>query len=71
LDKILWAKEVYVIPQYCFGVSTSQFDINLSNEHSAYGWFLYEQAHQILKFDANKTALWELNQRLKGKGPRG
>ncbi|PKO06381.1 MAG: NUDIX pyrophosphatase [Chloroflexi bacterium HGW-Chloroflexi-3] len=70
-DSSIWGEDVYVIPQYCFGVSTSQFDINISDEHSAYGWFLYEQAHQILKFDGNKTALWELNQRLKKKGPRG
>ena len=60
-----------MIPQYCFGVSTSRFDINISREHSAYGWFDFKIAHSILKFDGNKTALWELNQRLKGKGPRG
>ncbi len=70
-DSFIWGEDVYVIPQYCFGVSTSQFDINISDEHSAYGWFTYEQAHQILKFDGNKTALWELNQRLMGRGPRG
>ncbi len=70
-DSPLWGEDVYVIPQYCFGVSTSQSEIKLSDEHSEYGWFLYEQAHQLLKFDGNKTALWELNQRLLGRGPRG
>ena len=25
----------------------------------------------LIKFDGNKTALWELDKRLKGKGPRG
>ncbi|MBE0687404.1 MAG: NUDIX pyrophosphatase [Anaerolineaceae bacterium] len=70
-DSLIWGENVFVIPQYCFGVSTSNFDINISKEHSAYGWFMYEQAHQILKFDGDKTALWELNQRLLGRGPRG
>ena len=70
-DSSIWGEDVYVIPQYCFGVSTSQFDINLSKEHNAYGWFTYELANKILKFDGNKTALWELNQRLTGRGPRG
>jgi dATP pyrophosphohydrolase len=70
-DGAQWGEDVYVIPQYCFGVSTSRFDINISHEHSAYGWFDFKIAHSILKFDGNKTALWELNQRLKGKGPRG
>jgi dATP pyrophosphohydrolase len=67
----LWGEDVYVIPQLCFGVFASNHEIKISQEHSTYGWFLYEQAYQILKFDSNKTALWELNQRLKGNGPRG
>jgi dATP pyrophosphohydrolase len=70
-DSSHWGRDVYVIPQFCFGVFASNNEIKKSQEHSAYDWFLYEQAHQILKFDGNKTALWELNQRLKGKGPRG
>jgi len=70
-DSPLWGEDVYVIPQYCFGVSTPQTEIKLSEEHSAYGWFLYEQAHQFLRFEGNKTALWELNQRLLERGPRG
>ena len=66
-----WGEKVYVIPQFCFGVSSSISEIQLSDEHSEFGWFLYEQANRLLKFDGNKTALWELNQRLKGNGPRG
>ena len=27
-------------------------------------WFIFEEAHKKLEFDSNKTALWELNQRL-------
>ncbi len=67
----IWGEDVYVIPQYCFGVKVVDEKINLSHEHSEYHWFSYEQAYELLKFDGNKTALWELQQRLKGKGPRG
>ena len=70
-DNPLWGEDVYVVPQYCFGVDGSDLEIMISHEHSAFGWFKYDQAIQLLKFDGNKTALWELNQRLKGKGPRG
>jgi len=70
-DSLIWGENVFVIPQYCFGVLSSRFDINISKEHSAYGWFMYEQAQKMLKFDGNQTALWELKQRLMGKGPRG
>jgi dATP pyrophosphohydrolase len=70
-DSPLWGEDVYVVPQYCFGVDGSDLEIMISHEHSAFGWFTYDQAIQLLKFDGNKTALWELNQRLKGKGPRG
>ena len=70
-DSSLWGEDVFVIPQYCFGVSISHSEIKLSDEHSEYGWFTYGQAIQLLKFDGDKTALWELNQRLLGRGPRG
>lgn len=65
-DSPLWGEDIYVIPQYCFGVEVSDFEIKISDEHSAFGWFTYDQAVQLLKFDGNKTALWELNQRLLG-----
>jgi dATP pyrophosphohydrolase len=70
-DSYLWGEQVYVIPQYCFGVSAQNVEIVISKEHTQYQWVSYEEAREIIKFDGNKTALWELNQRLKEKGPRG
>ena len=70
-DSHLWGEDVYVIPQYCFGVLTGDRSLVLSREHTEYRWLRYEQAHHWLKYDGNKTALWELNQRLRGRGPRG
>ena len=70
-DSLLWGEDVFVIPQYCFGVNAFDLEIRISQEHSAFRWLPYDQTHRLLKFDGNKTALWELNLRLKGKGPRG
>ena len=70
-DSYLWGEDVYVIPQYCFGVAAQDITIQISHEHSEYQWLAYEKADRLMKYDGNKTALWELDKRLKGKGPRG
>jgi dATP pyrophosphohydrolase len=70
-DSHLWGDELYVIPQYCFGVTTPNVQITLSREHVEYRWLSFEAAQRLLRYDGNKTALWELDKRLKGKGPRG
>ncbi len=69
-DSHLWGDQVYVIPQYCFGVSFKHDQIVLSNEHDEYKWLKYKDAYELVKFDSNKTALWELDRRLNGRGPR-
>jgi dATP pyrophosphohydrolase len=66
-----WGEDVFVIPQYCFGMLAQRREIVLSHEHTEYRWLRYKEADRILKWDGNKTALWELNQRLRGRGPRG
>ena len=70
-DSHLWGEDLYVIPQYWFGVPARTESLTLSDEHIEYRWLSYEEACNIVKFDGNRTALWELNQRLKGLGPRG
>lgn len=71
-DSHLWGEAVYVIPQYCFGVlAPGDGELALSDEHTAYRWLRYEEARRLLAYDGNKTALWELNTRLRGQGPRG
>ena len=54
----------YVIEEHCFAVDCDGIEITLSPEHSEYRWVDYETAQKLLKWDSNKTALWELNQRL-------
>jgi dATP pyrophosphohydrolase len=60
-----WGPEVYVIPQYCFAVNAGNAELVLSPEHTEIKWLTYRQAYEILKWDSNRNALWELNERLK------
>jgi dihydroneopterin triphosphate diphosphatase len=69
-DSHLWGDAVYVIPQYCFGAAASTRELRLSHEHSEYRWLPYPAALPLIPFDGNRTALWELHQRLHHKGPR-
>lgn len=62
-----WGQEVFVVPEYAFAVEIKNDDIVLSSEHKEYRWVEYDEAMRLLKYDSNKTALWELNERLKMK----
>lgn len=55
----------YVIPVYSFAVQLYSKDIQISHEHTDYRWCEYEQAARMLHFDLDKTALYELNERIK------
>ncbi|HDX9628677.1 TPA: hypothetical protein ROY30_002345 [Bacillus cereus] len=57
-------EDVYVIKEFSFGVKVPTKNISLSKEHLNYKWLCFEQAIMLLKWDSNKTALWELNKRL-------
>ena len=70
-DSHLWGEDVYVIPQYAFGVAGQATQITISQEHTECRWFSYEEARELIKYDGCRTALWELDKRLKGNGPRG
>ena len=60
-----WPSDLYVIPQYTFAVEVTEFHLALSDEHTDYRWVVYEEAEQMLRWQSNKNALWELNERLK------
>lgn len=62
-----WGQEVFVVPEYAFAVEIKNDDIVLSSELKEYRWVEYDEAMRLLKYDSNKTALWELNERLKMK----
>lgn len=62
-----WGEDVFVVPEHTFAVNINDYDIKLSNEHKEVIWIKYDEAINNLKFDSNKTALWELNEKLKRK----
>ena len=70
-DSHLWGEDLYIVPQYYFAALLDHQSLTLSSEHLECRWLGFDEAHQLLKYDDAKTALWELNQRLKGLGPRG
>ncbi len=59
-----WGNEVYVVPEYSFGVEMKDKELTLSFEHAELQWLKYEKAVAMLTWDSNKTALWELNERI-------
>ena len=56
----LWEPDCHVIPEYCFALNVGQQSLSLSNEHLEMRWVSFAQAHEMLRWDSNKTALWEL-----------
>lgn len=62
-DNEKWGNDVYVIPMYYFYAEHTG-EVKISYEHTDFGWFRFEEAMKKLFWHDNKTALWELNQRL-------
>ncbi len=58
-----WSKDTYVLPEYHFAFACDKH-IQLSDEHTECVWLNYKKASEVLKWDSNKTALYELNCRL-------
>jgi dihydroneopterin triphosphate diphosphatase len=59
-----WPSDLFVVPEYAFGLSVSDTTVRLSDEHVAVAWLPFHEAHERLTWDSNKVALWELEQRL-------
>jgi dATP pyrophosphohydrolase len=64
VGEMLWGEEVLAIPEYAFGAHITEGEITLSREHEEYRWLDYASAYELLKWDSNCNALWELNYRL-------
>ena len=58
-----WPENTWVIPEYAFAFPCDT-DPVLSHEHDRFLWLDYQSARQKLQWDSNRTALYELNQRL-------
>ena len=62
--------DIIMIPELAFGVEALSKELKISNEHTQYLWLGCESAIKKLKYDSNKSALYELDYRLKN-GPAG
>ena len=75
--KVSWFRDFeqwgdrYVIPEHAFGIECEpDTALTLSDEHDEVRWLPYDEAEPLLRFDSNRTALWELDLRLRGLHPR-
>ena len=59
-----WPSDTYVIPEFAFAFECRDA-IRLSQEHLECAWLSCEEAKARLKWDSNRTALYELDCRLK------
>jgi len=59
-----WDPGLYVIPEHCFAVDCTDLPVTLSPGHSAITWAPFETVSALLRWDSNRTALWELRERL-------
>lgn len=59
-----WGPTIPVIPEYAFGFKVDSVEMQLSSEHVQFGWFEFLDAYELVKWDSNKTGLWELNYRI-------
>jgi len=64
ISGFIWGKDTLVIPEYTFAVLVKDQQLHIGHEHKTYSWFSYAKAMKLLKWDSNKTALWELDHRL-------
>ena len=62
--RLVWGETCLVIPEYCFAVEIADTEIKISNEHTSFEWVDYQTAIQRLKYDSNKVALWELDNKI-------
>jgi len=63
--RLIWGETCLVIPEHCFAVRLPDERIALSHEHECFEWVDYNTARQRLRYDSNKVALWELDNKIK------
>jgi dATP pyrophosphohydrolase len=64
-----WPADVLVVREHAFAVEVGARELTLSPEHRELRWCGVPEAMELLRFDSNRTALWELHERL-FPGPR-
>lgn len=69
-DSHLWESDLYIIPEYAFGVDISGQELKLSSEHTEVQWLSFMEAKHTLRYDGNRVVLRELHQKIQGISPQ-
>ncbi|WP_105616063.1 NUDIX hydrolase [Vallitalea okinawensis] len=64
IHRVYWSADTFVLPEYCFAVDIADQPIELSEEHLEYRWVTYGKAKEMLHWESNKVALFELHERI-------
>jgi dATP pyrophosphohydrolase len=62
-----WPADLYIVPKHNFAIDATgdPVAVVLSHEHSEFCWVSHSEASAALRYDDDKTALWELHARLR------
>jgi dihydroneopterin triphosphate diphosphatase len=62
-----WPGDLYIVAKHHFAmdVTWEPAPVVLSHEHSEFRWVPYGETAAALRYDDDKTALWELDARLR------
>lgn len=62
-----WPDDLYIVTKHFFAmdVTHARSAVVLSEEHSEFLWAPYSEASKTLRYDDDKTALWELDARIR------
>ncbi len=63
--RINWGLDCFVVKEYKFAVKLLEDSIIISKEHKEYRWVSYEEALNLLTYESNRSALAELNDRIR------
>jgi dihydroneopterin triphosphate diphosphatase len=63
--RTVWPPDTYVIPQHYFACDGETLVPTLSAEHTEWRWVDHDEAMRLLRYDGNRTALFELAERLR------
>ena len=59
----VWGTNIVVVPMYFFAMPYYG-KVKLSEEHSDMKWLTYDDAYELIYYNDQKTALYELNEKL-------
>jgi dATP pyrophosphohydrolase len=64
-DCATWGPDTFIVREFAFGVDVGAApDVRLSHEHAEHRWVGLDEAQALVRYDSNRTALWELGERL-------